>query len=81
MIVDGKKPCDGEYKLTRCMIMKNTTPIYTMKIAENITIWEADKDITDQIRHLDFKKDDVVFLWRSPCKVGLPFKISFINEE
>jgi len=80
MKIDGKKfPC-GKYILERSMsilISKRPQPKYILVIKESETlVYEGEKNITDEIRRLDFKKT-VVFLWRKPSKVGLPFTADY----
>ena len=80
MRVTGKQVGNGHYTMTRAMTMvqKPLTPSYQIEISDKIQVYENDKNITEEIRHLEFKKDDMVFLWRKPSKVGLPYQLALI---
>jgi len=84
MKVDGKRFGRGKYQLIRDTAgfhIYSTTPTYILDITDKLTILENKKDVTEEIRHLEFKTPDVVFIWRKPCKIGLPFKATIYNGE
>ena len=80
MNIDGAIP-NGKYTLTRSMSMLDNIFVYSMNVGKNIEIFCNDKNITEEITHLDFKKNNIVFLWRKPSKVGLPFKITDVVKD
>ena len=80
MLITGKLIGSGRYTMTRVIApMRKPLPLsYQIEISEKTQVYENDKNITDEIRHLEFQKDNVVFLWRKPSKVGLPYKLALI---
>ena len=77
MKVEGKPLASGTYRLERLMykvIGEKPQPSYILVIhSDKITLSEDEIDITAQIRHLEFKKKGIIFLWRNPSRIGLPF--------
>lgn len=80
MRITGKLVGNGRYTMTRVtgLTRKILNPSFQIEISDKIQVYEDDKNITDEIRHLEFKKENVVFLWRKPSKVGLPYKLTLI---
>ncbi len=78
MKVEGKLLATGSYKLERVMykvIGDQALLTYMLTIdGENITLLQHEQDVTAEIRRLEFKKKDIIFIWRNPSRVGLPFK-------
>ena len=79
MKVDGKVAAVGKYKLSRILTNIMTSLVYELHVSdEHLLFYEKDKDITEEIRHAQFQDKNIVFLWRKPCKIGLPFSLEKI---
>ena len=78
MKVEGKLLGAGSDKLERVMykvIGDKVLPTYILTIdSDNMTLLQNEQDVTAEIRRLEFKKKGIIFIWRNPSRVGLPFK-------
>ena len=80
MIVEGKKKgIYGDFFLRRYLTSNGKSKLaatYRIKIEqEQIVVYDGDKDISDQVRRIEFLNKDSIIMWMQPSRLGLKYSI------